>query len=205
VPIHRDPDQPPIEEVDRAHACDLDPVMAERIADLSSRIHKLDFYQVLGVRRDADKDTVKRAYYQLAPVFHPDKYYGKKIGEFRPAMEYIFSRITMAFDTLRSPSLRSRYDRMLAGLDAEPAPIAVSQEQGERPRKQSDPPEATTDPADREAAEAQFLVETADIALARGDFNKAARAYRMALEIADAPETREALARAEELGKVRRV
>jgi DnaJ-class molecular chaperone len=185
--------------VNRASECDLDPALAERVADLSARIHKLDFYEVLGVPRDADKDTIKRSFYQLAPVFHPDRYYGKKLGDFRRAMEYVFGRITLAFDTLSSPQRRKRYDRLLAGLEVEPEGIAV---QSAHRKLASQPSPAEANDSDQGEAEAQFLVETGNAALARGDYGKAARAYRMALEIHDDPETRALLVRTENLDKV---
>jgi DnaJ-class molecular chaperone len=194
VPVFRDPNLAPVEEVNPSQECELDPALAERVADLSSRIHTLDFYEVLGVGRDADKDTIKRAFYALAPVFHPDRYYGKKIGDFRRAMEYVFGRITLAFDTLSSPARRRRYDRLLAGVEVEAEPIALKQGH----RKLASQPA----PPDEGDAEAQFLVETGNAALARGDHTKAARAYRMALEIHDDPDARAALARCEELDKV---
>ncbi len=193
VPVFRDPNLAPVEEVNPSQECELDPALAERVADLSSRIHKLDFYEVLGVARDADKSAVKRAFYQLAPQFHPDRYYGKNLGEFRRAMEYVFGRITLAFDTLSSPARRRRYDRLLAGLEVEAEPIAVKRGH----RKLASQPS----PPDEAKAEAQFLVETGNAALARGDHGKAARAYRMALEIHDDPETRALLARCENLDK----
>ncbi len=199
MPIHRDPDRAPVEEVNPSQECELEPALAERVADLSSRIHKLDFYEVLGVARDADKDTIKRAFYQLAPVFHPDKYYGKKLGDFRRAMEYVFGRITLAFDTLSSPARRKRYDGLLAGLDVEAEPIAVKRAHR---NLASQPAPAELNDGDRGQAEAQFLVETGNAAFARGDHGKAARAYRMALEIHDDPETRAALSRCEKLDKV---
>lgn len=193
MPVFRDPNVAPVEEVNPSLDCELDPAIAERVADLSSRIHKLDFYEMLGVERDADKDAVKRAFYQLAPLFHPDRYYGKNLGDFRRAMEFVFGRITLAFDTLSSPARRQRYDRLLAGLEVEAEPITLKRGH----RKLASQPA----PPDEAQAEAQFLVETGHAALARGDRAKAARAYRMALEIHDDPETRAALARCENLDK----
>ncbi|HVE78527.1 MAG TPA: molecular chaperone DnaJ [Gemmatimonadaceae bacterium] len=64
-----------------------------------------DFYQVLGVPRDASDDDVKRAYRKLAMRYHPDRNGGSKEAEER------FKEITEAYDVLRDPQKRVTYDR----------------------------------------------------------------------------------------------
>lgn len=63
-----------------------------------------DPYTVLGVARDADADTIKRAYRQLALRHHPDRNPGDA------AAEEQFKRISEAYATLRDPEARQRYD-----------------------------------------------------------------------------------------------
>ncbi|MFE1860881.1 DnaJ C-terminal domain-containing protein [Streptomyces anandii] len=63
-----------------------------------------DFYEVLGVPRDADKDEIQRAYRKLARRYHPD------VNK-DPAAEERFKEINEAFSVLSDPDQRSRYDR----------------------------------------------------------------------------------------------
>jgi len=63
-----------------------------------------DFYEVLGVTRDATDDDIKKAYRQLARQYHPDANDGD------PAAEARFKEISVAYDTLRDPEKRRRYD-----------------------------------------------------------------------------------------------
>ncbi|OAA25843.1 curved DNA-binding protein [Frankia sp. EI5c] len=63
-----------------------------------------DFYQVLGVARDADGDTIQRAYRKLARKYHPD------INS-DPAAEERFKELSEAYDVLSDPDARARYDR----------------------------------------------------------------------------------------------
>jgi molecular chaperone DnaJ len=64
-----------------------------------------DYYQLLGVARDAGPEEIKKAYRQLALKYHPDKNEGSKESEER------FKEITRAYEVLRDPDQRAVYDR----------------------------------------------------------------------------------------------
>src|SRR5687768_3617981 len=64
-----------------------------------------EFYEILGVPRDATSDEIKRAYRKLAMTYHPDRNNGSREAEDR------FKEITEAYDVLRDPNKRAAYDR----------------------------------------------------------------------------------------------
>ena len=64
-----------------------------------------DYYQLLGVARDAGPEEIKKAYRKLAVQHHPDKNDGSKEAEER------FKEITRAYEVLRDPDQRAVYDR----------------------------------------------------------------------------------------------
>jgi curved DNA-binding protein len=64
-----------------------------------------DYYDILGVDRDASPEDIRRAYRQLARKHHPDV--SKK-----PGAEDRFKEISEAYEVLRDPEKRSRYDRL---------------------------------------------------------------------------------------------
>lgn len=66
--------------------------------------HAKDYYELLGVSRDADASTIKRAFRKLAVKYHPDKNPGDKNAE------KLYSEINNAYEVLSDEGKRSRYD-----------------------------------------------------------------------------------------------
>jgi curved DNA-binding protein CbpA len=93
---------------------ELQPEQKKRILDFFYRLDDLDHYTLLGVTHEADTKTVKRSYFELAATFHPDRYFKKNLGTFKPKMEALFNRITEAHDTLVDPQKRADYDAYLS-------------------------------------------------------------------------------------------
>src|SRR5260370_13854508 len=67
-----------------------------------------NYYAILGVPIDADADTIKRAYRQLARRFHPDL-----AG---PDAAVQMKRINRAYDVLSDPEKRLNYDTITGGV-----------------------------------------------------------------------------------------
>ncbi|GGJ09345.1 chaperone protein DnaJ [Alicyclobacillus cellulosilyticus] len=66
---------------------------------------KRDYYEVLGVARDASQDEIKRAYRRLARQYHPD------VNKDDPQAAEKFKEITEAYEVLSDPEKRRRYDQ----------------------------------------------------------------------------------------------
>ncbi|HXG10245.1 MAG TPA: J domain-containing protein [Gemmataceae bacterium] len=64
-----------------------------------------DPYEVLGVKRDASEEDIKRAYRKLARQYHPDRNPGDKQAEAR------FKEVQAAYDILSDKNKRAQYDR----------------------------------------------------------------------------------------------
>ncbi len=66
---------------------------------------KRDYYEVLGVGRQADADEIKKAYRKLAVKYHPDKNAGNVEAEEK------FKEISEAYEVLSDPQKRQKYDQ----------------------------------------------------------------------------------------------
>lgn len=71
---------------------------------------KRDYYEVLGVAKNATADELKKAYRKLAIKYHPDRQQGKSDAEKKEA-EDKFKEAAEAYDVLSNPDKRARYDQ----------------------------------------------------------------------------------------------
>ena len=69
------------------------------------RMQFQDYYETLGLARDADADAIKRAYRKLARKYHPDV-------SNEPDAENRFKEVQEAYEVLKDPEKRSAYDQL---------------------------------------------------------------------------------------------
>ena len=74
-----------------------------------------DYYNILGVNKEASKDEIKKAFYKLAHKYHPDKKGGN---------ETKFKQVNEAYQILSDDSKRSKYDQYGSRYSAESGPAS---------------------------------------------------------------------------------
>ena len=83
---------------------------------------KRDYYEVLGVNKNASLDEIKTAYRKLAMQWHPDRWVSGSDAEKKTA-EDNFKEAAEAYDVLSDPDKKAKYDQFgFAGVDGQAGP-----------------------------------------------------------------------------------
>ncbi|HTG43174.1 MAG TPA: J domain-containing protein [Verrucomicrobiae bacterium] len=85
-----------------------------------------DYYQTLGVARDASQDDIRKSFRKLAREFHPDVAKDKKRAEEK------FKEINEAYEVLGDPAKRKKYDSLGANWNRSQPPPGWNQSGGRR-------------------------------------------------------------------------
>jgi len=84
-----------------------------------------DHYQILGVARSATSQELRKAYFRLAKVYHPDRHFEAEMSDLKETLEALFTGIHNAYQALNDPEQRRNYDNVPAG---KPEPTAQYEE-----------------------------------------------------------------------------
>lgn len=88
---------------------------------LRARTH----YELLGVPHTAGEEEIKQAYFRLAKRFHPDAHHDAGLSDLRARLEAVFIALGHAYETLREPHSRARYDATLPRRATPAAPSSA--------------------------------------------------------------------------------
>ena len=81
----------------------------EAFAGLKRHTH----FDVLRLDRAATEAQVKEAYFRLARRFHPDVHHDPALADLRDKIEAIFVRLAEAYEVLRNPRIRAKYEAQI--------------------------------------------------------------------------------------------
>ncbi len=157
----------------------VEPEVDERgeLEELFERVGRAtNHYQVLGVVRTADQETLKRTYHRLARRFHPDRFH--QDPEVHARIEDVFAKIARAYEALREKSARAAYDLRLEKEMSAARPTVQYNPQAQSANTRS--AGHTTQPPGHSLAEESFqrglmAIKTGDAPLALSSFAEAAK------------------------------
>lgn len=117
---------------------DIPEALQTEIREFARRLPEMDYYEVLGVPREADAPAIREGFFERTKRYHPDRYFRKRLGPYAGLLSEIFKRVATAHEVLRDPALRSRYDKGLGAPAAAPPATAPLTQPG-RPRPKAAP------------------------------------------------------------------
>ncbi len=88
----------------------ITPEQQARIDRLYDDLDKATYYEIMQVSKDAPAKAVKRAYYKLSREFHPDRFFRREMGSYKPKLEQVFAKVNEAYRVLSEPETREDYD-----------------------------------------------------------------------------------------------
>lgn len=99
------------EEIIRKPHSELDTGFLHRINELFDTYKTQGFYDILGIDKMATNTQIKKAYWEKAREFHPDRHFAYESDELKGKLSDIFFHINLAYTTLSNPDKRRHYDR----------------------------------------------------------------------------------------------
>jgi tetratricopeptide (TPR) repeat protein len=128
VPVKATEPKPESEPVDYASdlridsSLDITPELQAQVLEFEASLDK-PYFELLDVPRDADAKQIKRAYFSLSKVYHPDRYFRAKLGDYSGRLDRIFRKLVEAYELLTDPVTRAEIERTM-GSPPEPEPVA---------------------------------------------------------------------------------
>jgi tetratricopeptide (TPR) repeat protein len=175
---------------------DITPELQAQILEFEASLDQ-SYFELLNVPRDADTKQIKRAYFSLSKVYHPDRYFRARLGDYSARLERIFRKLVEAYELLSDPATRAEIERTMGAMpEPEPEPVAEASEGGTAPKRKLPPRKLTKRQtlerlrrhfrippqilAERKLKASQFF-EAALVAAKRERWHEAAPSLRLAI------------------------
>ena len=111
---------------------DIAPELQAQILEFEESLDK-PYFELLDVPRDADTKQIKRAYFSLSKVYHPDRYFRARLGDYSARLERIFRKLVEAYELLSDPTTRAEIERTMGPMP-ELEPVAEASEADAAPK-----------------------------------------------------------------------
>jgi CheY-like chemotaxis protein len=89
-------------------------ITKEMIVKKFNSLQDLNYYQLLNIDPKANSKDIKKAYFKLAKLYHPDKFLGNEFVQYKDKIEEIFNKISHSYKVLSSVSKRREYTKTMS-------------------------------------------------------------------------------------------
>jgi curved DNA-binding protein CbpA len=110
----------------------VDPALELELLDFESKLATADYFTLLGLKKGATADEVKKAFYQLSRRLHPDRHFRRAPAALKARLLKVFRVVSKAHQTLTNPGLREAYLNAHPELKPPPPPKVVSTKHNKR-------------------------------------------------------------------------
>lgn len=153
----------------------------QRVMATVDSLDRYNYYQLLGVERDASADDIREIYFRMARAIHPDRHVTETDPVRQAALVKAYARLSEAYRTLVDTEKRARYD---AGLgEGKPRAEPAAPTRGGRLVDARDP---RTEPCRQLLAKAEGLLASGERAKARAQLDLARQLEPASVAIAAA-------------------
>ncbi len=103
-----------IEDVINKPAEEVTSEFIEKVEDLVRICDSLEYYELLGIEREASAEEINKAFYKVSKEFHPDRHFSIASDDLKVKLTKIFNYIDKAYTVLSDPGKKAEYDRTLS-------------------------------------------------------------------------------------------
>lgn len=100
--------------------------IVKRIEEYDRNLDKWSYYDLLYIPRNSDKAMIKKGYYRIVQLMHPDRYGLDLEEEYKLKLEKIFNEINIAYNALINEKEKAKYDQSLYYAEDHDQPLKPS-------------------------------------------------------------------------------
>jgi len=98
---------------DTDEECELKPERRKQIRELHGKLGQLNLFELLGVSPDAEIKKIRKAFFVKSKVYHPDRYFNRKLGPYGAMLHEIFKQMNAGYKMLCDKEKLAQYREMV--------------------------------------------------------------------------------------------